>query len=501
MSSKRSLESLSAHVNEDNVSQMANTMRNDQAINRVYLRSVVEALRELLGNSTDGSAETLRNCIRVLAALENAWDPDPGALSPPRLSGAPRFCTFAPSGPPESAAVRPATTEIIGQAAMVIESIDGTGSAEREQIRQALAWETDLAEAAIRVANTTEVPSASSGKGAASSAMTLESVQAALRERTGNKQLTVTSFHPILGGRSRQSGLLQVAKASELGTNLVIQMQLPGIDQFAGPKIEFHLLAKLCAQGLKAPKPVLFKEVGDSLSGPFLVTERMDGTVAEKDYFSPIRSPALARGLAHQMALLHAIPIAALDGILRPPSRPLDREGLLAEVDSFATSWRLHAHAPSIAMSTALSWLRANVDVVQHRQSVVHNDMVFHNILARGDEITAVLDWEQCAIGHPAADLGYCYPFIAPETDWTEFLEEYCRCGGVRIPQAEIDYFAVRAVVRIFMLSMEKGRVGFESDPGQSVFRATVGAYFLQRLMLRLGRTLQDVLGRKRVAA
>ncbi|HKT73852.1 MAG TPA: phosphotransferase [Steroidobacteraceae bacterium] len=465
------------------------------AADRVYVQSVIDALRQMLRDSPDGLTDTLRNCIRVLAVLDSSWDCAPGRPAPAALTHANRFSRFRPCGPPESAAVRPATVDAVGRAATAIESLSaGTGPA-IEQILPVLAWETDLAQEAIQAMNALEVGSAAGVPGADGS-WSLEAAQHALRTGTGNEQLTVTSFHPIPGGRSRLSALLHVKNAPGLGPDLVIQIALPGIAQFTGPECQFNLLKVVRAHGLKVPKPVLFQEYGAGRSGSFLVTERIEGAVAERDYFSPIRSAALARGLAGQMALLHRIPIAAFDGIVSRPSRPMDRAALLQELDSFAQCWRRYAHAPSVAMSTALAWLREAVSVVQHRECAVHNDMVFHNVLARDDAITAVLDWEQCAIGHPAADLGYAYPFIAPHTSWTDFLEEYLRCGGLRMPQAEIDYFAIRALVRIFMLSMERGRVGFESGPGHGVFRATVGAYFLQRLMLRLGKTLQDVLSR-----
>jgi aminoglycoside phosphotransferase (APT) family kinase protein len=149
-----------------------------------------------------------------------------------------------------------------------------------------------------------------------------------------------------------------------------------------------------------------------------------------------------------------------------------------------------------VTVSTALAWLRNNIDCVEPRETLVHNDMVFHNILAEGDELTAILDWEQISIGHPAEDLGYCYPVVTSRVDWNEFLDAYYGAGGPRISARQIDYFALRAVLRLMILVLIGGRNGFEEGRGQDVLLASAGAYFSQRLLRRFAHVLEAVLER-----
>lgn len=120
--------------------------------------------------------------------------------------------------------------------------------------------------------------------------------------------------------------------------------------------------------------------------------------------------------------------------------------------------------------------------------------MVFHNILAQGDQLTAILDWEQVSVGHPAEDLGYCYPPVSAVLDWDRFLEAYHSAGGPTISRRQVDYFALRAVLRLMTLVIKGGRDAFESGLSDEVLVASAGAFFSQRLLHRFAQVLEAVL-------
>ena len=472
-------------------------MKHRHNVDRVYVRSVLGGLRQLLAAPDgEGAADTLRDCIRVLTTLESSWDESGDDAAPDHFSTPGRYGHYIPDGPPECAAVRSGTSQTIGDAAALIESTYGGILVQGEKVQEMLAWENRLAAAAIEKRDNMEMARAANSEPGNAPPLNAELAQSLLRVATGIDTLKVVSFRSILGGRSRQTAMITVSDAPGVGPDLVMQMPLPGVLQFSGPEVEHKVLSRLHSAGLKVPPPVLYKGVEDDLSPPFLVTGAVEGAAAEKNYFSPIRSSVLALGLAQQMAMLHSIPVDEFEGVLSRPDKAEGRKGLLDELDAFAASWHANAHAPSVAVSAALAYLRANVDVVQPRLSLVHNDMVFHNILAEDGEVSAILDWEQCALGHPGEDLGYCYPFIAPHTSWDEYVEHYRAAGGAHVSQQEIDFFAIRAIIRIMIVTIEKGRIGFEAGVADDVFRATVGTHFLQRLLLRLGRTLSEVLAR-----
>jgi aminoglycoside phosphotransferase (APT) family kinase protein len=148
-------------------------------------------------------------------------------------------------------------------------------------------------------------------------------------------------------------------------------------------------------------------------------------------------------------------------------------------------------------MSGAIAWLRAHVDCVEDRRSLVHNDMVFHNILGDGTRVTAVLDWEQASIGHPAEDLGYVYPLVTAMIDWDRFMDAYCAAGGAPVSQEQVDFFCLRGLLRLMNLVMAGGRDAFEGGHADGVLVASAGAFFTQRLLHKASRALDLVLSRE----
>jgi aminoglycoside phosphotransferase (APT) family kinase protein len=181
---------------------------------------------------------------------------------------------------------------------------------------------------------------------------------------------------------------------------------------------------------------------------------------------------------------------------LAPSSERSDPQGWLEELDRLAKTWHSETHWPSVTVSAAIAWMRANIGCVEDRRCLVHNDLVFHNVLAEGDQITAILDWEQTSVGHPAEDLGYCYPVVAQTVDWRQFLDAYRRAGGPDIVQRQIDYFALRAVLRLMNLVLIGGRNGFERGLSDEVLMASAGAFFSQKLLHRFAHVLDAVLSR-----
>ena len=167
-----------------------------------------------------------------------------------------------------------------------------------------------------------------------------------------------------------------------------------------------------------------------------------------------------------------------------------------AEIETFAGWWFDNAHWPSITMSSAIAWLRERTPSIGDMKSIIHNDMIFHNILADETGITAILDWEQASIGHPGEDLGYAYPTVSRLAGWERFLNSYYQAGGPHIRVEDLDFFIVRAQVRLMGLVLISGRHVFEQGGKQPIIMASAGAHFTQRLMHRIAMVLDDILSR-----
>lgn len=328
--------------------------------------------------------------------------------------------------------------------------------------------------------------------------ITPESLQNYLRRRLENPALEVTSFRFLTGGRLRQTALFTIARHEGLPEKQVIQRDHPaGLTSFKGPAMQFPLLKRLHAAGLKVPQPLLLEEDKSALGGTFMIATQLAGLspVPAMDYFTPPpKSERLARTLAQQVAMLHTTPVNELAAIL---STSLDEQNpsWASDTAKMEALWNGNAHAPSMAMTAAFAWMRAHAGEVEDRRGLVHSDLLLHNILVEGEDASAILDWEAAHIGHPAEDLGYLRPVIEQMTDWQHFLDAYAAAGG-RCPSAmEIDFFTLRALTTLSVW-VQFARGAFESGRTADFTMAEVGAAFLPKLVNRLGQQIVAILQR-----
>jgi aminoglycoside phosphotransferase (APT) family kinase protein len=467
-----------------------------------YLWAVARGLQTQVHPETPAGAarDTLTNSIHVLTVLANALESAaPAEVPRPAAAPAPaeRADTDRLRGPAENTAAFGDTGAALAHASKVLDDSSSPAyleSSTREMIR----WEKALIDAAVARMDAV-VHAAPSAQHEAQLDIDPQKLQAFLRTRLSLDRLEVGEFRQVLGGRSRQTALFALRNAPGVPGHLVVQRLLPGLKTnaaFAPMATQYEVLERLHRAGLKVPKPFCFDADSEALGSPFLVTERSAGSQVQPDYWSPPKSKQVVLDLAVEMARLHSRPVEEFAHVVSRARPRSDLEGWQAELDRLSSDWHGLAHWPSVTVSTALAWLRNNIDCVEPRETLVHNDMVFHNILAEGDELTAILDWEQISIGHPAEDLGYCYPVVTSRVDWNEFLDAYYGAGGPRISARQIDYFALRAVLRLMILVLIGGRNGFEEGRGQDVLLASAGAYFSQRLLRRFAHVLEAVLER-----
>jgi aminoglycoside phosphotransferase (APT) family kinase protein len=473
-----------------------------------YVWAVARGLQTQVYPTTPAGAarDSLDHSIRILTAVANALEPNAVSwVERPASARTPvgRADTDRLPGPAENSAAFGDTGESIAAAAHILDSASSGSGADvlmQSDMRAHIKWEKALLDAAI--ARMDEVTAAQPVKlDDPRLQIDQSALQAFLRGNLSSANLTVSEFRQVLGGRSRQTALFRVLDAPGVPEYLVVQRQLPGMvpgPAFASVAAQYQVLMALHAAHLKVPRPLCYELGSRDLGSPFLVVERSRGDIVEPDYWATPKSERIALQLAEQMGRLHAQPIGNLAAVLPHSRQRSDRQGWLEELDRIASDWGTLAHWPSVTASAALEWLRANIDCVEDRQSLVHNDMVFHNILSQGDQLTAILDWEQVGVGHPAEDLGYCYPPVSGVLDWDRFLRAYHAAGGPAISRRQVDYFALRAIMRLMILVIKGGRVTFETGLSGDVLIASAGAFFSQRLLHRLARVLDAVLDRDR---
>jgi aminoglycoside phosphotransferase (APT) family kinase protein len=80
----------------------------------------------------------------------------------------------------------------------------------------------------------------------------------------------------------------------------------------------------------------------------------------------------------------------------------------------------------------------------------VHGDAHFGNVLAEGDRLVCVTDWEFAHAGHPAEDLAFCRTSIESIMPWSEFLAEYRSAGGPEVSEPQLRFFRIWTYLRNF---------------------------------------------------
>ena len=166
------------------------------------------------------------------------------------------------------------------------------------------------------------------------------------------------------------------------------------------PNCEFRALKLLHQQGIPVPEPLLLDETGELLGLPGIVTAFVDGAPIELPA-QAARWGALAEATARMLARIHQTPFSEAD------------KRFLMD-DNIEVAWFIKGGGVP-------EYMRADRDgeMVWHlvtdrwgrwtpvEPRFAHTDYWAGNIMWLGDEIRAVVDWEEAGYGHPAADVAY----------------------------------------------------------------------------------------------
>ncbi len=197
------------------------------------------------------------------------------------------------------------------------------------------------------------------------------------------------------GGVSAQVTALEVERADGQVIKLIVRQHGAG-DLSQNPDVaavEFRLLQLLHAAGLAVPHPYLLDTSGAIFPTPYIVVEYIEGTTE----CAPASVADRIVQLAVHLSRLHTLDASTLDVSFLP--RQEHRYTTMLH-DRPAT---LDASGDEARIRDAL---RAVWPFPQRNRSVVlHGDYWPGNILWRDEQIVAIIDWEDAAVGDPLADL------------------------------------------------------------------------------------------------
>lgn len=255
----------------------------------------------------------------------------------------------------------------------------------------------------------------------------LEDLRAALEEQLralwDDPGLRVTRVESIPEGHSGFTYFVDVEDGARAGA-YVMRMPPPGAKIRATADVvrQGRIMQALHDAGLPCPSvPVLCEE--PLLDGrPFILMERTDGlriepTAAKED------AEAIARSAIDVLRRLEAVPPAAT-GIGSEEPVGLDHELM-------RWAW-LMERAPEelTGAAPAFGAQLAELKPPERPPTLVHGDYHYGNMLFRGPEVVAVLDWEIAQLGQPLLDLG-CLCVVAQRR---QFEGAPNPGGGIDVP-------------------------------------------------------------------
>lgn len=148
---------------------------------------------------------------------------------------------------------------------------------------------------------------------------------------------------------------------------------------------EFAVWSAMADQGLPVQTPIAVETYGDGIERPFFLVEYIDGCVDLK----PSDPMDFARKYAEALVKIHQADLTNLSFL------PLQSD----EIRIRAEPNEDHHESEVVAAMLANQPIHPNNKVLRH------GDFWGGNILWRDGEIVGIIDWEECVIGEPLADV------------------------------------------------------------------------------------------------
>jgi aminoglycoside phosphotransferase (APT) family kinase protein len=305
--------------------------------------------------------------------------------------------------------------------------------------------------------------------------------------------LRLLHFRILAGGRSKQTIMLALSDAQGREIERVIRRDLVVVLTGATVIDEYRVLGALAERDYPVPRPLLLEESGRALGSPFMLMEKVSGTVGGDIFDPPARKGVLHS--AEVLGRLHSMSVGEIAPTLREHLRVAPGSAQLrAQVLELREVWAANARAHCVTMDAVFRWLLANVESVTPSTSVVHGDYSYHNLLFDGDELTAVMDWELVRIGHPAEDLGYIRAAAVQRVGWDEFLAAYLAGGGLEVSPLDVTFFTLLGKLKLMRL-LFGARQYFESGATNDLQLADVSLFHLPRMVQQCSVEIRLALG------
>jgi aminoglycoside phosphotransferase (APT) family kinase protein len=240
--------------------------------------------------------------------------------------------------------------------------------------------------------------------------------------------LEVTRVRRLAGGRSKSTSEFLIEGAGSLPGRLIMRQDMATRHNSKTVLDEVPVLRRLSIICPEVPRLLHVEHDTTDLGAPFVLMEAREGE-APGDYFhfdGP--HPGVTRDVARFLGRLHGAQ-GLSDGIAAGFRMSSIRE----QLDRYWQTWCDKAVVPSPIIEWAFAKAFRLADESEAGPLVmVHGDVGPHNLLAKDDRLSAVLDWETAHLGEAAEDLGAFRGHVESQMPWEEFEELYVASGGTR---------------------------------------------------------------------
>ncbi len=268
--------------------------------------------------------------------------------------------------------------------------------------------------------------------------------QGHLARRYPDATPVVQSAEVLAGGRSKLTVLLALQPNKVLPTELIMRCDKPGSAQDTRVAVEYQVMGAVFRHGLPVAEPLFLDAGGGALGVAFMAMRRLPGSAPGSYWSSQGVAPALGLALAELLARLHRIDASAV----WPDAAGEARACVADMLAGIAAKARPHGVPLSIGVESGLAWLRRELHAIEGDAVVVHGDAHFGNLLAVGETIAGLTDWEFAHAGHAAEDLAFCRSYIEAIMSWPDFMGRYRACGGREVSERQLQFFRLWGQLR-----------------------------------------------------
>ena len=131
----------------------------------------------------------------------------------------------------------------------------------------------------------------------------------------GGEKLRVTSARRLQGGRSKVTLLLSLADAAGLPSEVIVRQDWDGSVTGRSVVHEHKLLARLHAEGIRVPPPLLVETEANVAGHPFIVVPLLRGSPVGDNFMVRPATDGPLMQLAEQMAAFHGIGVETWRGM------------------------------------------------------------------------------------------------------------------------------------------------------------------------------------------